>query len=105
MTGYVQGRPELARSPIMRRLYELAESRGVTVFWTSLLPDRVNGMYFRSEQWRPVIVLNPAMRGRFRSFVFAHELGHFVLGNGIGFLTTETDEAKRQAILREEERA
>lgn len=87
-----------ARSPVMRRLYELAESRGVLVVWYPL-PEKVNGFYFRTPKGRPVVCLNVAMRGRLRSFVFAHELGHFCLNNGLGF-QVEGDSDERREILR-----
>lgn len=99
--GYVA----LARSPVMRRLYELAESRGVEVYWTEL-PKRFNGMFFRSDGGVPIIALNPTLRGRWRSFVFAHELGHAVLKNGIGFGIAgreDWDEAKWDALHKMED--
>lgn len=98
------GHVALARSPVMRRLYELAESRGVEVYWTEL-PKRFNGMFFRSDGGVPIIALNLGLRGRWRSFVFAHELGHAVLKNSVGFSFHEADQwddEKRRKYIRME---
>lgn len=113
----VQGHPGLARSPVMRRLYELAEKRGIAVWWVPRLPGaerwvaacsrrRINGAYYRQSTDGPaVIVLNPRMRGRLRSFVFSHELAHHVLAPATSSQAFESREAELQALRDEERKA
>lgn len=100
----VRGYPELARSPVMRRLYELAESRGVRVLWTTLLPAPVNGLYFQ-DQGRPGILLSRRLRGPARSYVFAHELGHHVLQHKGSVFASPARAAERRAIVQAEAEA
>lgn len=102
---YRRGCPKLTRSPVMRRLYELARSRGVLVYWTELLPSGLDGMYFRTDKWWPVIVLSSAMRGRLRSHVFAHVLGHYVLQHKVSVFASPATETGRRAIIQAEAQA
>lgn len=99
----IEGHAGLARSPVMRRLYELAESRGVKVFWFPF--ERVDGIFTYSPRGRPIISLNPALRGRKRSFVFAHELGHAVLENAMNVLDSHkwSDEERERYVKMEQE--
>lgn len=89
-------------SPVMRRLYELAESRGVRLRWDNL-PGTIRGLYFFADG-RHHIALDRSLRGRARSFVLAHELAHVCIPTNLPFTWPENQE-EHDLLYAEEQKA